>query len=275
MGVFAKSFATKSIATKSCVAIAAASALAVGAASAQGTAETPYTVNGVAPPIETQQMMMLGGLPPGAYYMHTNGDFGLVGQPPMMNANGGPPLGGGSPPNAPNAQPTQPQQPAPQSSQPAPSSGAEATGRSASSNASAAAPELNGEFPDIEREAARSRIFWVYSPSIFSGASGGSSGYVHLCPGGLALRTSEGSISIGGEVDDRYEGGRDGWAGAAGVSADIGRWAIESGANGPVLAVYNSKGGVQRAPVNTVRKGSWKFGQTKYAIERNKASCPG
>lgn len=242
---------------------------AAGGAAAQGTVDTPYTVNGVAPPIETQQMMMLSGLPPGAYYMHTNGDFGMVGQPPMMNANGGPPIGGGSPPeNAPNAEP------APQTSQQV-QTNQSSGGGSANTSPSAPAPSLSGDFPDIEREAAGSRIFWVYSPSIFSGASGGSSGYVHLCPGGLALRTSEGSISIGGELDERYEGGRRGWAGVAGTSADVGRWAIEPGSNGPTLAVYNSKGGVQRAAVNIVRRGSWKFGQTKYAIERNKASCPG
>ncbi len=249
-------------------AVSLAFVCATPSAVAQGTQDSPYTVNGEPPPIATQQMMMLNGLPPGAYYLHTNGDFGLVGEPPMMNVNGGPPLGNGAPPAATGSQNAGGADPAAPGAPPAADSA-----RPAGEGRRQGGPS-SSQFPDLVREATRARIFWVYSPSIFSGATGGSSGYVHLCPDGLALRSSEGSISIGGDYNPDYVGGRDSWAGVAGVSASAGRWAIEPGAQGPDLVVYSQDGSSQRAPVSVVRQGSWKYGQTKYAIEPNKASCP-
>jgi len=214
-----------------------------------------YRVNGEAPPIPMQQMMMLNGLAPGDYYLEPDGDFGMVGQEPFLNVNGGQPLGRDPAAGA------------------APSPGAGAPVQTTPQAGAPAATTPTGAHADLVKEATGARIFWVYSPSIISGATGGSSGYVHLCPGGVAYRSSEGALSVGGDYNSEY-GVNDSWAGVAHTSAERGRWTIEDSPEGPMLAVYNAEGGAQRVLVRIARQGRWTFGQTKYAIEANKASCP-
>ena len=45
------------------------------------------------------------------------------------------------------------------------------------------------------------RVYYVYSPSIFSDIKGGASGYYHICPGHVYHQTHEGAISMGGGAD--------------------------------------------------------------------------
>ncbi len=193
-----------------------------------------YTVNGESIAPEMAQLMSFYDLTPGAYYIDPYGNYGLTGEAPTANIDGGPARNW---------------------------SGVEPVGIENNAYAQAYVNGVTGV-----------RFFWVYSPSIFSGATGGSSGYVHVCPANIYHRSSEGATNIGGDYDSST-GQNDSWAGVAGMSRNSGRWAIESGANGPTLAFYDNDGGVQRVAIATMLQGRWKVGQTTYAVEANKAAC--
>jgi len=216
-----------------------------------------YRLNGETMPLEMQQMMALNGFAPGDYYVDEVGNFGMVGYPPVMNVNGGPPLPGGSGQPAtqgmggmpggaqPQSQPSMPTQP-PMPAQPMGNDGG-----------------LTG-----------TRMFWMYSSMV---TTGGSSGYVHLCPGGVYYRSSEGSFSVGGGYNatgttpgGMRDGANDDWAGAAGVSRGSGRWSVQGG----TLVLQDNDGGTQQFNVADVQRGTrWRVGQFRYAAERGKASC--
>ena len=210
-----------------------------------------YTINGAPVTPEVHQLLSQQGFPAGNYYIDQFGNFGLMGQAPLGNLYTG----------QVNPQAKLPSQqerkPAAEKSVPA-QRAPSASGR----NVDGGASDLAG-----------ARIFWVYSPSIFSGATGGSSGYIHICQDNVFHRSSEGSVSIGGEYDSQT-GANDSWAGVAQKSANFGRWTVEQGANGPLLALYNNDGGSQKFLLSGVRQGRWKIGRTQYAVERGKASCP-
>lgn len=212
---------------------------------------TLYTVNGEVAPVELQQMLFLAGLQPGDYYIDNVGDFGKVGEAPVMNilGNGGPPLGTGT------ARPTQ--------QMPTGLGLGQSQGQGIGSSGwgeTAAGDAIAG--------LAGSRIFWVYSPSVFSSATGGSSGYIHLCPGNVFYRSSEGSFSVGGDYNAQY-GANESWAGGAHVARDAGRWSVR----GADLVLQNPDGGTQTFSVSSVNQGRWQIGRTKYAVERGRASC--
>lgn len=198
------------------------------------------TINGQALTPQQRAFFDQLGLPHGDYYLKENGDLGIIGNDPMLNlikmfeemqrqAQGGAPAFGGQ-----AGQSQQPYQSSPQ----------------------------NGGIEGM-------RVFWVYSPSIFSGATGGSSGYIHLCPGGVFYRSSEGSISVGGDYNSEYQM-NDSWAGAAGTSRGAGRWMVQNG----TVSMVDNNGNRTDVPMSTISQGSWKWGQTKYAVERGRASCP-
>lgn len=210
-------------------------AIALSAMSAGAQAQDRgYTVNGETVAPEMRKLMAFYGIGPGAYYIDAQGNYGPVGEAPQGNIDGGPARNW---------------------------SGVEPKGVANNPYAQAYVNGVTGV-----------RIFWVYSPSMFSGATGGSSGYVHVCAGNVYHRSSEGATSIGGEYDVET-GHNDSWAGVAGVSRDAGRWAIEDSANGPLLAFYDSDGGAQRVALATMLQGRWKAGQTTYAVEIGKAAC--
>ena len=207
-----------------------------------------YTVNGEPMTPDVIQMMTLFGMPPGAYYIDNYGNFGLVGQPPFMNLYEAQGLeidpsqqgqqGAGVMPQAPSVAPEQPpvQQPQPSQGDPAGIAG--------------------------------SRVFWVYSPSIFSSATGGASGYIHICPNNVFHRSSEGSFSVGGEYNSQI-GGNESWAGGAHVARDGGSWSVA----GDTIVLQDADGSQQQIYLSDLQNGRWKIGQTKYAVERGKASC--
>lgn len=202
--------------------------------SAQAQETESYIVNGMPVADEMQQLMAFYGYGPGAYYIDPYGNYGASGNAPTGNIDGGPVRNW---------------------------SGVEPTGMANNPYAQAYVNGVTG-----------ARIFWVYSPSMFSGATGGSSGYVHVCSANIYHRSSEGASNIGGDYDVET-GHNDFWAGVAGVSQGSGRWEIESGANGPMLAFYDASGGAQRVAIATMLQGRWKAGQTTYAVEAGKASC--
>lgn len=187
-----------------------------------------YTVNGAAVAPEVARVLQHYGYAAGAYYVDANGNWGRSGEAPQGNLSGGPVRGW---------------------------SGVEPRHVAGNPHALAYVNGVRGV-----------RVFWVYSPSMFSGATGGSSGYVHICDDGVFYKSSEGAINVGG-------GAGEGWAGVAGTSASAGRWAAEPGANGPDIVFYHSDGSTQRVPLATMIQGGWKWGNTKYAAEVGKASC--
>jgi hypothetical protein len=203
-------------------------------ASALGQSSGSYTVNGKAVAPEMRQLLSSHGFAPGNYYIDVHGNFGLKGQPPTGNIDGGAPRNW---------------------------SGTEPTGVRDNPYAQAYVNGVVGV-----------RVFWVYSPSIFSESTGGSSGYYHICSNNIYHRSSEGAINVGGEYDSQT-GHNKSWAGAAGTSQGSGRWTIESGANGPMLTLFTSDGGVQRVLISTMLRGRWKAGQVTYVVEAGKASC--
>ena len=200
-----------------------------------------YTVNGSSVAPEMAMLLEHLGFGPGAYYIDAQGNYGKSGEPPQGNFHGGPARGW---------------------------SGAEPTTVVGNPYAEAYVNGVSG-----------ARIFWVYSPSIFSDVKGGGSGYYHICPGNVYYASSEGSVSL----SDRYNGkahedpgaGRviGSSVGVASTGSSAGRWAIEKGVQGPELVGYAPDGGANRVPIATMLQGSWKVGQTKYAVEAGKASC--
>ena len=218
--------------------------LGVSTADAQGA--TGYTLNGEPVPQDMAFQMYMNGLPPGAYQFDEYGNFGVEGEEPFINADGGPVRYSG-------AKITDMMQGgvfgSSQSQQPAAPGGYGSQGYGGNG--------LEG-----------TRIFWIYSPSIFSEARGGASGYIHLCPGGVFYRSSEGSVSVGGGYNSQTQS-NDGWAGAAGTSRGAGQWQLQ----GNMVALYNNDGGQQNFSAQNIAQGSWKVGQYKYAAERGRASC--
>ncbi len=123
------------------------------------------------------------------------------------------------------------------------------------------------------------RIYWVFTPSPLSAARGGASGYIHLCPGYVFHRSSEGSFSVGRgyrpDISTDPNSGTNENVSGASVSRNAGRWAIEPGPNGQDLVLYNDdeSRSVQRLRLQWVLDGSWRIGRTRYASERGKATC--
>lgn len=235
------------------LALAVSAALfATPTATAQG-AETYdyYRLNGETMPLELQQMMALNGMPPGDYYVDEVGNFGMVGYPPLANVNGGPPVPGGS-------------------GQPYMGDGTGQATMPSQQAGTQSMPQMSGNDGGLTG----TRMFWIFSSMH---TTGGSSGYIHLCPGGVYYRSSEGSFSVGGEYNPTgttaggmRDGANDDWVGAAGVSRGSGQWRVQGG----TLMLQDNDGGTQQFNVSDVQRGTrWRHGQFRYAAERGKASC--
>lgn len=223
-----------------------ASIVSIGPVLAQSS--TQYTVNGEPMTPDVVQMMGFFGMPPGEYYIDDYGNFGLVGQPPFVNLYEAQGLVA-----------------------PLPQQGQEGVG--ALPQAPAMTPQQS---PTIEPQPAQgdpagisgSRVFWIYSPSIFSDAQGGASGYIHICPGNVFHRSSEGSFSVGGEYNSQF-GENESWAGGAHVASNGGHWSIQ----GDSVILQSNDGDRQQIYLSDLQNGRWQIGRHKYAVERGKASC--
>ena len=186
-----------------------------------------YTVNGYEVATEMAMLLRFHGYEPGAYYIDSSGNYGAVGEPPKGNFYGGPPRNW---------------QGEPQGIQ----------------NNAFAQAYVNG--------VSGTRVFWVYSPGIFSEAKGGSSGYYNICPGQRYYTESEGATNVGGGYGDA------GWAGTAGNSRGGGQWSVVESYNGPLL-VLNGSDGRHEVLLATLMQGKFKVGQVSYAVEPGKAHC--
>jgi|GEM_PF-3339524 len=208
--------------------------------------QASYRVNGEMLPPDMSAQMANFGMPPGDYYIDRFGNFGMVGYPPLMNANGGPIVGQGQAgfgtaslgqggPDGMTAQPG------------TPTYGAQPTGNDGG---------LTG-----------TRMFWVYSSMV---TTGGSSGYFHLCPGGVFYRSAEGSFSVGGAYNSQT-GMNDPWAGGAGTATGMGQWSVQGG----TLSLRSDDGGEWSFRVSDVQRGTrWRVGQFNYTAELGRATCP-
>lgn len=193
--------------------------------SSMSSASTNYSVNGFAVAPEMAMLLEFYGFKPDAYYIDRYGNYGSSGTSPTGN------LDGGFVRNWNGVEP-----------------------KSIAGNPYAQA-YVNG--------VSGIRIFWVYSPSIFSGVRGGGSGYYHICPNNVYYATSEGSVSASG---------RGTYGGVASSGARSGRWAIEKSINGPVLAGYGANG-TTRVALTTLLQGTWTVGRTKYSVQTGRADC--
>jgi len=216
-----------------CLQLVAASA-AFPAWSGQGGHAEGFSVNGSEVAPEMGALLRHYGFEPGAYYIDAHGNYGRSGGAPMGNINGGPMRGW---------------------------NGVEPTTVHGNAYAQAYVNGVSGI-----------RVYYVYSPSIFSDIKGGASGYYHICPGHVYHQTHEGAISMGGGPDKSSTQDRT-WVGVANQSGVTGRWQIENGPQGPVLALFNPKGGAQRVPLTTLIRGRFEYNRTKYVVETGKASC--
>lgn len=193
-----------------------------------------YSINGSAVAPEMGALLKHYGFEPGAYFIDPNGNYGRSGSAPMGNLSGGPMHGW---------------------------SGVEPTTIDGNPYAQA---YVNG--------VAGVRVFYVYSPSIFSDIKGGASGYYHICPDNVYYQSHEGAVSMGGGGDAAKTEDRS-WVGMAQQSDGGGRWEIESGPQGPTLALYSQQGGGQRVPITVLLQGKFEYNQTKYVVEAGKAAC--
>lgn len=213
-----------SLTLKSITAKAIFTALLAVLSAAPSYAKSEYTVNGHRVAEEISALLSHQGYPAGDYYVDQFGNYGQIGQPPQGNLDGGPVSNWQGEPQG-------------------------------IANNPYAQAYVNG----IQSV----RIFWIYSPSVFSGATGGASGYYHICPERLYYRSSEGAINIGTS---------NGWAGSAGTDTGGGHWTLEESENGPYIILAGSDGAHQFLLENIIR-GKWQQGQFKYAVEFGKASC--
>ncbi len=103
------------------------------------------------------------------------------------------------------------------------------------------------------------RVFWIQT-SILSNSGG--SGYVHFCPGGVFYTSSEGSFLLQG-------------AGGAHTSRGAGAWRLTQNRGYPYVTMQFNDGSSGGYWVGNLTSGrSWRMGQTKYAAEQGRATCP-
>lgn len=226
--------------------VAAAMALLVTPA---GTAQQQvppalYTVNGIPATLEVQQQMAAYGLLPGHYYIDQFGNFGVVGQPPMTNLDGGPPRNSGPLLDLNSAAP----QAVPPTPAPAPFQAGDAT---------------------LEQQLVGVRLYFAFNSKL---GHGGASGYFHFCPNNVFHRNSEGSFRVGGDYNSQTES-YDPYAAGASYSAGDGNWRVEPGEDGPVARLVYKDGTDLTFRVSDIQNGRWMRGDFKYFSEVGKASC--
>jgi len=114
---------------------------------------------------------------------------------------------------------------------------------------------------------AGSQLAVYNSTSIFNDASASSLTYVNFCSNGRFSINYDGSFSVSGNYGGNAQGASNG--------KRSGNWSLLSSVNGPQLQLQYGNGQIEHYPVykNYLLQGSWRVGNTKYAIQRNKAVC--
>lgn len=114
---------------------------------------------------------------------------------------------------------------------------------------------------------AGSQLAVYSSTSIFNDANASSLTFVNFCSNGRFSINYDGSFSVRGNYGGNAQGASNG--------KRSGNWTLLSSANGPQLQLQYGNGQIENYPVykNYLLQGSWRVGNTKYAIQRNKAVC--
>lgn len=114
---------------------------------------------------------------------------------------------------------------------------------------------------------AGSQLAVYSSTSIFNDANASSLTYVNFCSNGRFSINYDGSFSVRGNYGGNAQGASNG--------KSSGNWTLLSSSNGPQLQLQYGNGQIENYPVykNYLLQGSWRVGNTKYAIQRNKAVC--
>ncbi|MEO1653629.1 MAG: hypothetical protein AAFU64_08795 [Bacteroidota bacterium] len=136
---------------------------------------------------------------------------------------------------------------------------------SESSNTSPATSQVHS---DIHSLIAGSQLVYYTSNSILSDNRHSSITYVNFCRDGRFWLNYDGSFSVKGSTGGSAMGASNG--------TSYGTWELISQAGSPYLRMNFQNGRRDLYPVykHLILQGSWKNGNTKYAIQRNKVQCP-
>ncbi|MEM9326966.1 MAG: hypothetical protein AAGA85_14965 [Bacteroidota bacterium] len=126
---------------------------------------------------------------------------------------------------------------------------------------------------EMVRRLTGAKITSYTSSSIFSSGSASNLKETHLCPEGRLFQDSEGSFYVEGDIPDGRTAG-DAAAGAHQYRNAGGEWYIGDHQGQPSLVLKFRDGSWGAHPLAQVAQLSWRWAQTKYAMELNKARCP-
>lgn len=120
---------------------------------------------------------------------------------------------------------------------------------------------------DIVNLVAGSQLVYYTSTSILSDNRASSITYVNFCPGGTYWVNYDGSFAVHGDYGGSAYGASNGQY--------VGKWKIVDYQGMPYLHMVAQDGNSNYYPVykHLILQGSWKSGNTKYAIQRNKVNC--
>lgn len=120
---------------------------------------------------------------------------------------------------------------------------------------------------DIVNLIAGSQLVYYTSNSILSDNHHSSITYVNFCANGTYWLNYDGSFSVHGNTGGSVYGGSNGQS--------RGTWKVVDYQGQPYLHTVAQDGTSNYYPVykHLILQGSWKVGNTKYAVQRNKVFC--
>lgn len=103
--------------------------------------------------------------------------------------------------------------------------------------------------------------------SILNDSNASSLTYINFCSNGRFSINYDGSFSVEGNYSGNAQG--------ASRGKQSGNWKLLQSADGPQVQLQYNNGQIENYPVykNYLLQGSWRVGNTQYAIQRNKAIC--
>lgn len=127
-------------------------------------------------------------------------------------------------------------------------------------------PNASGE-TQLFQLIAGSQLAIYNRTSILNDSNASSLTYINFCANGRFSINFDGSFSVEGNYGSNAQG--------ASRGKYSGNWKLLQSANGPQVQLQYSNGQNTNYPVykNYLLQGSWRVGNTQYAIQRNKAIC--